>query len=102
MTGFAIKEALKYFVALPENISCVFMDNHSPDNGTAIDITLKLSERKAGVLSFCSFVFSALVIFEYIYNFFDKKKQHDSIIVGVMLFLYKRFNLPVQIAKKSQ
>ena len=56
----------------------------------------------ASVLSFCSFVFSALVIFEYIYNFFDKKKQHDSIIVGVMLFLYKRFNLPVQIAKKSQ
>ena len=49
LTGFAIKEALKYFVALPENISCVFMDNHSPDNGTAIDITLKLSERKAGV-----------------------------------------------------
>ncbi|MCD1277865.1 hypothetical protein FOA32_001729 [Streptococcus sinensis] len=49
MAGFAIKEALKYFVALPEHIGYMFMDSHSPDNGTAIDITLKLSERKAGV-----------------------------------------------------
>ncbi|KXT67484.1 hypothetical protein [Streptococcus sp. DD04] len=49
MTDFPIKEAIKYFVALPENISCVFMDNHSPDNGTAIEITLKLSEQTADV-----------------------------------------------------
>jgi len=39
LAGFPIKEAIKYFVALPENISCVFMDRHSPDSSTVIDIT---------------------------------------------------------------